>query len=69
MTTHLRERRDRAGLTQVELARRSGISVRSIGNIERCGVQFIRYSTMRRLLLGLGLTWQDREDVFPRGQG
>lgn len=68
MTTHLRERRDQAGLTQVELARRSGISVRSIGSIE-CGYsQTVRYDTMRRLLLGLGLTWQDRDDVFPRGQ-
>lgn len=68
MTTHLRERRDRAGLTQVELSSRSGVSVRFIGSIERGHSHTVRYDTMRRLLLGLGLTWQDRDDVFPRGQ-
>jgi len=43
------------GLTQEELAKRSGLSIRTISDIERGQVLRPRAATLRMLALGLGM--------------
>jgi DNA-binding SARP family transcriptional activator/tetratricopeptide (TPR) repeat protein/DNA-binding XRE family transcriptional regulator len=52
----LRDRRVRAGLTQVQLAERAGVSLRAVRNAERGSVRRPRPETTRRLLEVLGTT-------------
>ena len=50
-------------MTQVDLARKSKVALRTIHSIEkgaRC-----RMDTKRKILAGLGLSFCDREAVFP----
>ncbi len=52
----LREARWQTGLTQQELAERSGLSIRTISDIERGHVLCPRAVTLRMLARALGLT-------------
>jgi transcriptional regulator with XRE-family HTH domain len=56
----LRAWRQRALLTQEQLADRAGISVRTIASLEAGRVQHPRSDTLRRLADALGLTEQER---------
>jgi tetratricopeptide (TPR) repeat protein/transcriptional regulator with XRE-family HTH domain len=58
--TELRRRRLAARLTQVELARRAGLSARSLGDIERGRVRSPRPETVRLLAAALGLAGDDQ---------
>ena len=61
----LREYRRERMLTQRELARKARVSERTIFSIEagrRC-----RLNTQRKLLVALGLDYNARNSVFPRG--
>lgn len=51
----LRETRWRTGLTQQELAERSGLSIRTISDIERGQVLYPRAATLRMLACALGM--------------
>jgi transcriptional regulator with XRE-family HTH domain len=52
----LRDARQRAGLTQVELRERSGVEQNTISRIEAGRVRDPQWSTARKLELALGLT-------------
>jgi tetratricopeptide (TPR) repeat protein/transcriptional regulator with XRE-family HTH domain len=52
----LRQQREAAGLTQEELAEHSGLSVRTIGNLERARMAKPYSSTVRLVASALGLT-------------
>ena len=52
--------RKRARLTQEELAERSGLSVRTISNLEAARVRRPQRESLRRLADALGLTDQER---------
>jgi tetratricopeptide (TPR) repeat protein/DNA-binding XRE family transcriptional regulator len=64
----LAECRQSAGLSQLELAERSGLSVRTVGNLERGRVRWPHPDTVRRLADALGLHGQAR-DEFVVGVG
>ncbi len=68
----LRHRREVAGLTQAELAERSGIGERTVSNLER-GINTSPYaSTVRLLADALGLTGATRQELLQaarRGPG
>jgi transcriptional regulator with XRE-family HTH domain len=55
----LRRRRLAAHLTQEELAERSGLSARSVRNLERGRVRFPRPASLRLLGSALGLAGED----------
>jgi transcriptional regulator with XRE-family HTH domain len=57
----VRAHRRRLGLTQEELADRSGLSVRSIGKIESSRIVAPRPPTVRLLADAFGLTGADRD--------
>jgi predicted ATPase/transcriptional regulator with XRE-family HTH domain/Tfp pilus assembly protein PilF len=68
----LRRYRERAGLSQEELAERAGVTSQAIGALER-GVRRHPYpTTVRRLAEALGLTEEERTELLaavpPRGQ-
>ncbi|GAA3585458.1 hypothetical protein GCM10022419_079260 [Nonomuraea rosea] len=56
----LRTHRDRARLTQEELAERARMSVRALRDLERGRTRFPHRTSIRRLALALELTGQDR---------
>ncbi|GLZ41059.1 BTAD domain-containing putative transcriptional regulator [Actinokineospora sp. NBRC 105648] len=58
----LRSHRTRVGLTQQQLADRSGISIRALRYIERGSVGMPRADSVRRLAAALGVTEQDLTD-------
>ncbi|MEE9386405.1 MAG: helix-turn-helix domain-containing protein [Nannocystaceae bacterium] len=62
---HLREYRRALSLTQAQLAKKSGVSEHTICNYEteRHGGQ--RNDVRRKVLVALGLTWAERERVWP----
>lgn len=60
----LRGHRIAAGLSQEELARRSGLSVRAIGNIERARTAAPYGSSIRMLAAALELTGDAREELL-----
>ncbi|MGI9253011.1 MAG: helix-turn-helix domain-containing protein [Thermomicrobiales bacterium] len=61
---YLRQFRTEVGLTQQELAAKTGISVRCISDLER-GINLSpRPSTVRRLYVGLELPEQQRYDLM-----
>jgi transcriptional regulator with XRE-family HTH domain/tetratricopeptide (TPR) repeat protein len=63
------EHRRRQGLTQEELARRSGLSVRAVRNVESGRVRLPRSSTVRLLADALRLAGEEREQFFLRALG
>ncbi|MGW7528827.1 helix-turn-helix domain-containing protein [Streptomyces sp. NPDC054783] len=61
---HLRARRSGAGLTQEELAERSGLSVRAIRDLEHGRVARPRRETLRLLATALGLPEDESEELL-----
>ncbi|WP_243788775.1 helix-turn-helix domain-containing protein [Saccharopolyspora gloriosae] len=64
--TVLRRRRTAAGLTQEELARRTGISARAIGDMERGRVTRPQTRTLRALATALATDEQELRNLLPR---
>lgn len=62
--TLLREYRLRAGLTQEELAERSGVSARTIGRLEADEGRGPRVASVRNLVKALPLTSQERNELL-----
>lgn len=60
----LRETRWRTGLTQQELADRSGLSIRTISDIERGHVLYPRAATLRLLAHALGMNEAQTADFL-----
>jgi transcriptional regulator with XRE-family HTH domain len=54
----------RAGLTQEELATQTGLSVRTVSDIERGRVRCPRAATLRSLATALGLSDRDTADLL-----
>jgi DNA-binding XRE family transcriptional regulator len=52
-------------MSKAELARKAGVSPITIDRIEQ-GIS-CRMATMRKIILALGYTLEDREKVFPGG--
>lgn len=50
-------------MSKAELARKAGVSALTVDRIERGAV--CRMSTMRKIILALGLKIEDRSKVFP----
>lgn len=50
-------------MTKAELARKAGLSALTVDRIERGAA--CRISTMRKIILALGLKIEDRDKVFP----
>lgn len=61
-----RLREDRL-LSKAELARRAGVSALTVDRIE--AGKPCRMDTKRKIILALGMTIDEKERVFPRGQG
>ena len=59
----LRAHRKECGLTQVQLAQRSGVSIRTILSIEKRNRRPL-YPTRRKLLRALGLPWSMQRAMF-----
>jgi len=59
----VRELRENKLLTQSQLAHTAGVSLRTIHNVEN-GMT-CRIGTKRKILLGLGLGFEDQDMVFP----
>jgi transcriptional regulator with XRE-family HTH domain len=60
----LRETRWRTGLTQQELAALSGLSIRTISDIERGHVLYPRSATLRMLARALGMSEAQTADFL-----
>jgi transcriptional regulator with XRE-family HTH domain len=65
----LRRRRERAGLTQEELSKVSGVAWRTITSLERGHVRRPREATLKLLADALGLTGADREKFRAAARG
>jgi transcriptional regulator with XRE-family HTH domain len=65
MTTsnRVRERRTALGLRQEDVARRGGVALRTVSAVEHGSP--CRRDTQRKILRALGLSFSDREKVFP----
>lgn len=63
MQNHLKQIRESQLMTKAELARKAGVSPLTIDRVERG--EPCRISTMRKLILALGLKLEDRHLVFP----
>src|SRR5215211_5795769 len=59
----LRQRRQAAGLTQEELAARTGLSVRGLSDLERGARAIPRKDTLRLLVDALGLAGEERASL------
>ncbi|ALC16917.1 XRE family transcriptional regulator [Desulfuromonas soudanensis] len=66
-TNHVKEIRESLLMSKAELARKAGISPLTVDRIEKGAV--CRMSTMRKIILALGLGLTDREKVFPENLG
>jgi transcriptional regulator with XRE-family HTH domain len=62
----IRAARQALGWTQNELARKAGISARTIHAIEKG--RSCRQATKRRILNALSVPWEMRDDYFPRAR-
>jgi len=60
----VREHREAFGMSPERLASASGLDVRTVERVE--GGRNCQQDTKRRLVVGLGFKWPDREHVFPR---
>jgi DNA-binding XRE family transcriptional regulator len=60
--TYLQARREQLWLSQADLARGAGVSVRTVHGIEHGSA--CRRDTVRHLLVALAVPWLQREDYF-----
>jgi len=60
---HVRELRENQLMTQAQLARRAKVALRTIHSVEK-GMN-CRMDTKRKILLALGLRFEDKDQVFP----
>jgi len=61
----VRELRENRLMTQAQLARKARVALRTIHSVEK-GMN-CRMDTKRKILLALGLRFEDKEYVFPSG--
>lgn len=66
-TNQVKKIRESLLMSKAELARKAGISPLTVDRIEKGAL--CRLSTMRKLILALGLRLEDREKVFPEQKG
>ena len=66
MKNQVREIREAQLMSKAELARKAGVSPVTIDRIEN-GAE-CRMSTMRKIILALGLKLTDRNEVFPESE-
>ncbi len=59
----VRELRENRLMTQAQLARKARVALRTIHSVEK-GMN-CRMDTKRKILLALGLRFEDRDQVFP----
>ena len=59
----VRELRENRLMTQAQLARRARVALRTIHSVEK-GMN-CRMDTKRKILLALGLRFEDKDQVFP----
>jgi DNA-binding XRE family transcriptional regulator len=62
-SNRVRELRESLVMSKTELARKAGISPLTIDRIEKGAP--CRMTTMRKIILALGVALADREQVFP----
>jgi len=62
MPNRVRELREKKLMSKSELARKAGISTVTVDRIERG--ESCRVETMRKIILALGYTLEDRDKVF-----
>ena len=62
-TNHVREMREDRLMTQAQLARKAKVALRTIHSVEK-GMN-CRMDTKRKILLALGMRFEDRSQVFP----
>ena len=60
------ELREEQLMSKAELARRAGVSALTIDRIERG--QSCRMDTKRKIILALGMTIEEKDKVFEKGQ-
>jgi DNA-binding XRE family transcriptional regulator len=69
MATHpnrVRELRENRLMTQAQLARKAKVALRTIHSVEK-GMN-CRMDTKRKILLALGMRFEDKDHVFPPTQ-
>jgi len=59
----VRELRENKLMTQAQLARKAKVALRTIHSVEK-GLN-CRMDTKRKILLALGLSFEDKDQVFP----
>lgn len=59
---HVKEIRESRLMSKSELARKAGLSVLTVGRIERG--EDCRMETMRKIILALGFSLEDKNKVF-----
>ena len=62
MTNRVKELREKKLISKSELARKAGVSTVTIDRVERG--ESCRLETMRKIILALGYTLEDREMIF-----
>lgn len=62
MRNKVRELREKKLMSKSELARKAGVSVVTIDRVEKG--EACRLETMRKIILALGFTLEDRDMVF-----
>ena len=60
---HVRELRENRLMTQAQLARKAKVALRTIHSVEK-GMN-CRMDTKRKILLALGMRFEDKDRVFP----
>ncbi len=60
---HVKRIRESLLMSKAELARKAGVSPLTVNRIEKG--EGCRMSTMRKIILALGLNLSDRDKVFP----
>ena len=63
----VRELRENRLMTQAQLARKARVALRTIHSVEK-GMN-CRMDTKRKILLALGMRFEDKDYVFPSGSG
>ncbi len=66
-SNRVRELRENRLMTQAQLARKAKVALRTIHSVEK-GMN-CRMDTKRKILLALGMRFEDKDYVFPPGHG